>query len=59
LNQRAGLAKKPICPSMLRETYAIRFLQAGGSLAVLQEQLGVRDSASVKRYERFSHEREM
>jgi site-specific recombinase XerD len=30
LNQRAGLVKKPICPSMLRETYAIRFLQAGG-----------------------------
>jgi site-specific recombinase XerD len=56
LNQRAGLEKKPICPSMLRETYAIRFLQAGGRLAVLQEQLGVRDSASVKRYERFSYE---
>jgi site-specific recombinase XerD len=57
LNQRAGLAKKSICPSILRETYAIRFLLAGGRLAVLQEQLGVRDSASVKRYERFSPER--
>ncbi|HEX4714380.1 MAG TPA: tyrosine-type recombinase/integrase, partial [Ktedonobacteraceae bacterium] len=57
LNQRAGLEKKPISPSMLRETYAIRFLQAGGRLAVLQGQLGVRDSVSMKRYKRFLRER--
>src|SRR5439155_19746077 len=41
LSQRAGLARESICPSMLRDTYAIRFLLAGGKLAALQEQLGV------------------
>lgn len=33
LSQRAGFAREPICPSMLRDTYAIRFLRAGGELA--------------------------
>jgi site-specific recombinase XerD len=56
LNQRAGLSRTPICPSMLRETYAIRFLQAGGELAALQEQLGVAGLASVRRYQRFCEE---
>src|SRR5437773_11800029 len=49
LSQRAGFTKTPICPSRLRDTYAIRFLQAGGGLAALREQLGVADLASVKR----------
>jgi site-specific recombinase XerD len=53
LSQRAGFTRAPICPSMLRDTYAIRFLQAGGELAALQEQLGVACLASVKRYQRF------
>lgn len=57
LSQRAGFTKKPICPSMLRETYAIRFLQAGGELRVLQEQLGLADRVSVKRYQRFCEQR--
>ncbi len=48
LSQRAGFAREPICPSMLRDTYAIRFLRAGGELAALQEQLGVADLASVQ-----------
>jgi integrase len=51
LNQRAGFTRSPICPSMLRDTYAIRFLQAGGELSALQQQLGVSDYASVKRYQ--------
>lgn len=58
LNQRAGFTTKPICPSMLRETYAIRFLQAGGELSVLQEQLGLADPASVKRYQHFCDEQQ-
>ena len=53
LNRRAGVTRTPICPSMLRDTYAIRFLQAGGTLAALQEQLGIVDLVSVKRYEHF------
>lgn len=53
LSQRAGLTRTPICPSMLRDTYAIRFVQAGGDLTELQEQLGVASLASVRRYQRY------
>lgn len=53
LSQRAGFTRTPICPSMLRDTYAVRFLQAGGTLATLQKQLGIADLVSVKRYEHF------
>ena len=51
LSQRAGFTRRPICSSMLRDTYAIRFLQTGGRLAALREQLGVAELASVKRYQ--------
>jgi site-specific recombinase XerD len=57
LSQRARFVREPICPSMLRDTYAIRFLQAGGELAVLQKQLGVADIVSVKRYQYFCQQR--
>ena len=57
LSQRAGFSRTPICPSMLRDTYAIRFLQAGGELAALQKQLGVADIVSVKRYQYFCEQR--
>ena len=57
LSQRAGFTKTPICPSMLRDTYAIRFLQAGGRLTALREQLGVAGLASVKRYQHFCEQR--
>jgi site-specific recombinase XerD len=57
LSQRAGFGRSPICPSMLRDTYAIRFLQAGGGQAALREQLGVAALASVKLYQRFSEQR--
>jgi site-specific recombinase XerD len=56
LSQRAGLTRTPICPSMLRDMYAIRFLQAGGDISLLQEQLGLADRASVRRYQRFCDE---
>lgn len=56
LSQRAGFTTHPISPSMLRDTYAIRFLQAGGDLHDLQEQLGLADRASVRRYQRFCDE---
>ncbi len=57
LCKRAGFTRKPICPSMLRDTYAICFLQAGGELAALQEQLGVAGLVSVKRYQCFCEQR--
>lgn len=57
LSQRAGFTRTPICPSTLRETYAIGFLQAGGELAVLREQLGIVDLISVKRYQHACEQR--
>jgi site-specific recombinase XerD len=57
LSLRAGFTKTPICPPRLRDTYAIRFLQAGGGLAALREQLGVAGLASVKRYQDFCERR--
>jgi site-specific recombinase XerD len=57
LSQRAGFTRTPICPSMLHDTYAIRFLQAGGGLAALREQLGVTCLASVKRYQHCCEQR--
>jgi site-specific recombinase XerD len=57
LSRRAGFTRTPICPSMLRDTYAIRFLQAGGGLAALREQLGVACLASVKRYQHCCEQR--
>jgi site-specific recombinase XerD len=57
LNQRAGFTRTPVCPSMLRDTYAIRFVKAGGEWAALQEQLGVAGLASVKRYQHCCEQR--
>lgn len=56
LNQRAGFTRTPTRPSMLRDTYAVRFLQAGGEPSALQKQLGVADRASSSPYQRFCDE---
>jgi hypothetical protein len=55
--KRERFTRTPICPSMLRDTYAIRFVQAGGGLAALREQLGVTCLASVKRYQHCCEQR--
>ena len=57
LSRRARFTRTPICPSMLRDTYAIRFLQAGGELEALREHLGVTCLSSVKRYQHFCKQR--
>jgi site-specific recombinase XerD len=51
INQRAGMADAHITPSMLRETCAVRYLQAGGQVNELQALLGLRARNSVKRYQ--------
>ena len=38
-------------PSLLRDTFAVRYLQAGGDPCTLQELLGLQDPVSVKRYQ--------
>ena len=40
LNTRAGLTEKLVSPSMLRETVAMRYVQAGGNPFALQDLLG-------------------
>jgi site-specific recombinase XerD len=52
LGKRAGISDKPVSPSALRDTCAARFLSAGGTLQALGDQLGLRDLAALKRYER-------
>jgi len=42
---------------MLLDTYAIRFVQAGGGPITLREQLGIAGLASVKRYQDFCERR--
>ena len=40
LRKRTGIARKGINPSLLRESFALRFLQTGGDPLILQELLG-------------------
>lgn len=54
LRQRAGVTRKGISPSLLRESFARRYLQAGGEPQVLQELLGYADQAITTRYQRLS-----
>jgi hypothetical protein len=54
LKKRAGISKKPVSPSVLRDTFAVRYLQAGGEPEALRDLLGLRDLAALKRYERLN-----
>jgi site-specific recombinase XerD len=47
---RAGLEDHRLTPTMLREMFAIRFLQTGGPLKALQRLLGRAVSTPIKRY---------
>jgi site-specific recombinase XerD len=50
LKQRAGITGKRVSPHILRHTFAVRYLQAGGDPFSLQELLGHEDMATVKLY---------
>lgn len=56
LRKRAGITRKDVNPSLLRESFAVRYLQAGGDLFTLRELLGQEEGARVKRYLRMSEE---
>jgi site-specific recombinase XerD len=47
---RAGLEDRRLTPTMLREMFAIRFLQTGGVPKALQRLLGLAESTPIKRY---------
>ena len=49
LRKRAGMTRKGVNPSLLRDTFAVRYLQAGGDLFTLRELLGQEESAVVRR----------
>ena len=48
------MSEKPVNPSVLRDTFAVRYLQAGGDLEALRDLLGLTNVAALKRYERLS-----
>jgi integrase/recombinase XerD len=49
LRKRAGITRKQVGPSLLRDTFAVRYLQAGGDLFTLRELLGQEENPTVKR----------
>lgn len=51
LNQRLNLPGIRVSPSTLRDTFAVRFLQAGGSEEGLQRVLGLAEQSVIKRYQ--------
>jgi site-specific recombinase XerD len=54
LRQRAGITSKGISPFFLRESFALRYLQAGGDLEQLQHLLGYAGQATGTRYQHLS-----
>jgi site-specific recombinase XerD len=56
LRKRSGISRKGVNPSLLREGFALRFLQTGGDPLMLQELLGYSEQATGARYQRLSTE---
>jgi site-specific recombinase XerD len=54
LRKRAGRTEEQVTPSLLRDTFAVRYLQAGGEPEALRAILGLTGMESVKRYEQIS-----
>ena len=50
LRKRAGIMRRGVNPSLLRESFALRYLQTGGEPFILQELLGCPDQSTSKRY---------
>ena len=53
IKKRAGISDKPVSPSVLRDTYAVRYLQAGGQPEALLERLGLHHPASITQHQRY------
>lgn len=57
LRKRAGITRKEVGPALLREGFAMRYLQAGGDLRTLWKLLGQKESSSFQHYLQISNER--
>ena len=49
LRRRAGLTREEIGPTVVRDSFAVRYLQARGDVFTLRDLLGHQESAVVKR----------
>jgi len=54
LRKRTKMTEEQVTPSLLRETFAVRYLQVGGEPEALRAMLGLTGMESVKRYEQIS-----
>jgi site-specific recombinase XerD len=54
LRKRAGMIEEQVTPSLLRDTFAVHYLQVGGEPEALRAILGLTGMESVKRYEQIS-----
>ncbi len=57
LKRRARLTREEIGPTLVRDSFAVRYLQAGGDVFTLRDLLGHQESAIVKHFLRMSNER--
>ena len=55
LRRRAGLSREEMGPTLIRDSFALRYLQAGGDVFSLRDLLGHQESAAVKRFLRMNH----
>jgi site-specific recombinase XerD len=53
LRKRVEMAEATITPKILRHSFALRYLQAGGDPRGLQELLGYKSMAQVRQYLRW------
>ncbi len=54
LHRRAGMTAQHVSPTMLRDTFAVRYLQAGGSPSQLRKVLGLDARTPIARYRKLS-----
>ena len=59
LRERAGLKREEIGPTLLRDSFAVRYLQVGGDVFTLRDLLGQNESAVVKRFLQRSEQKVM
>ena len=56
LRTRAGISDITMSPQVLRHSFALRYLQAGGSPRGLQELLGYEGMVAVRQYLRWQNQ---